>query len=167
MQKKVCIESWCLKNYDGVHEYIASLHERVLDVISTILNEIHGLDFSKKQWGLILGQWLGMWFFSLYDRYKRVENLAHTDVCVYGVKNVKATYSNYVQSTALLLNDDRYNAYIYYTICDFLGINIRKIVNKDDSKSKIVRKYFHEIIKLVCNPKKIKSTCFQKENDVC
>jgi putative transferase (TIGR04331 family) len=84
-------------------EYLDKIYESLLPKISNFLNEIHNCNFSEKFWRILIGPWLGIFIYTLYDRWK----------------NLKSSVDNYQINKVIKLNLTEEN-YIPYDNSEFL-----------------------------------------------
>jgi putative transferase (TIGR04331 family) len=49
--------------------YLRGIHEKILSELTTALNKIHSVNFSKKYWRILIGPWLYMFVEIVFDRW--------------------------------------------------------------------------------------------------
>lgn len=63
------------KKFESDFIYLDGLYERVLIALSSKLNEIHNVNYSKRYWRIFLGQWAYRFTHTLFDRWQSIEEL--------------------------------------------------------------------------------------------
>ena len=58
------------KKFSSDRKYLLNLRSRLLKQLTLTLNDIHKLDYSEKEWNLIIGRWLHIYTSVLYDRWE-------------------------------------------------------------------------------------------------
>ena len=99
--------------------YLEGIYERVLDDLVVILNEYHGLNWDRRAWTIMVGEWLRRYITILYDRYSQV----HTTLQNHNISAVYCGTVEYCQLTPLNRNmfydsykNDTWNYYLFSRI---------------------------------------------------
>ena len=58
------------KKFSSDHKYLLNLRSRLLKQLTLTLNHIHKLNYSEKEWNLIIGRWLHVYTSVLFDRWE-------------------------------------------------------------------------------------------------
>lgn len=64
-------------SYDAsldAHHYIHNLYENLLPQMGDVLNIIHGKQYSKRYWRIVIGPWLQLYLSAVYDRYVYIKH---------------------------------------------------------------------------------------------
>jgi len=106
-------------------QYIQDLNNKILPILASKLNTLHGVDHSCRYWRIILGNWLNYFVGAFFDRFTSVQNaidvkkITHTwvpaqDITSYVSKNFNE-FENW-------LGQDSYNFLIYSWIIQQLKV---------------------------------------------
>jgi len=140
-------EKWQKLNYEMVpyhwddrerfaedFKYLESTYEKYLELFSTKLNEIHGVNYSVRYWRIIIGVWLRAFIDALYDRYLSINTakesglISNTWVC---------STSAWTQTDYPSFSHDKYNLYLFSRIIKSIGgIPFEEKDQKSDFSSK-------------------------------
>ena len=55
-------------------EYLQDLHNKILPLLTSTLNELHGVDHSCRYWRITLGNWLHYFVGVFFDRFASIQN---------------------------------------------------------------------------------------------
>lgn len=124
------------------YEYCQKIHEKLLDDLTTILNEIFETDNDKMYWRILLGYWLWTFVVVFYDRYLSLSNVLNTYI------NIETTVlnkkSHIITESTLgffgLTTTDKFNLQIYSQIWENLNGNIQNNIIIEHSESRCAKK---------------------------
>lgn len=108
-----------------IYAYLNNVFERLLLVLHGQMNQIHGVNFSKRYWRIVLGSWLSNYIHVMYDRYKNLEhfikfNHGFTSICL--DKKSFIIPKDAINFVCHIREDD-YNLQIYSSILSGMGYN--------------------------------------------
>jgi putative transferase (TIGR04331 family) len=122
------------------------VEESLFNLIYTLLNKHHEVDYSKKFWRIIVGHWLRRYVDVITNRYKTIEQcLIHypvNSVTTYRSSRFSTVPIDY-RAALLDFDDDFKNNLLYTKILSFLNF---------------------ESIKIISNPLKIDKNIFEEKN---
>lgn len=104
--------------------HVRKLHEKMLPLLATALNSIHGTNHSERYWRILLGPWLQQYLSVAYDRYRCIKHA----LCEYpGLSTIGLAEQSFVVPAdtldfACLLLEDSYNLQFYTKILSALGV---------------------------------------------
>jgi len=116
------------------YEYVLSLYERTLCVLSRKMNLIHKQNRGERYWSILIGPWLAYFIMALYDRWESIRlALKKYDIgeTIILVGNGEDYVANDMEEFCKIYSiGDNWNHYIYGTILNYIGHD--KIIIKDD-----------------------------------
>ena len=74
--------------------YIQSLNNKLLPIISRKMNQIHNQNYTDRQWNLLIGYWLAQFTAVVFDRYatiinaKKINNYFETNIVLNDYENL-------------------------------------------------------------------------------
>ncbi|MCW7462969.1 LIC12162 family transferase [Leptospira limi] len=101
--------------------YLKEFHERLLSDLAVKLNEIHGVNHSKRYWRILIGPWLGYFSQMLFDRWVTIHqaldryNLSETIIIKQPEEDMIP--NGMVEFPHFFLSDE-WNHYLYATILE-------------------------------------------------
>lgn len=114
------------KDYD----YLCSVYESFLNILSSKLNEIHNVNHSLRYWRILIGPWLFYFIQSIYDRWVMLQ-IAQRDFDISGVKVISRrnheTVPNDMAEFQVWLVTDNWNEAIYGQILELMSIPIEMV----------------------------------------
>lgn len=122
--------------------YLNTVYEKYLEVLTTKLNLIHKVNYSKRYWRILIGVWLKHFIEILYDRYLSIQSLRDHDVafsyCLNLDHHLLVPFDMRDFRTKFV--SDKWNHYIYATLlgeltnikCHFIKDNTNKITKPKD-----------------------------------
>ena len=143
-------------------KYVDDFYECMLPILADKLNTIHGVNFGKKYWRILIGPWLFHYVHVLYDRYLSLKGALnkYPNLVTIGLSEesfvIPQDYNEFIK----LISDDSYNLQLYTKILDLLGEKSQKKSykvtqkyiesEKEDKRSfksylyQFIKKFFHE-----------------------
>ena len=114
--------------------YLNKFYEKVLNKLSFKLNKIHNINFSKKQWRLIIGFWLMNFITKSFDSYENLNfflknNKKKFFVDFFSIKLESIISKDYSDYTLNYINHFTYNQYLYQDLisqCFYNNFTINK-----------------------------------------
>ncbi len=104
------------------HSYLEQLHEKILDSLSILLNQIHDLDNPKSYWRIVVGRWLLTYIPILWDKWECLrfaENFCEYDKIIsLRISRKDCIPSDYTEFTDFF-HSHLWNNHIYAKIIDF------------------------------------------------
>lgn len=124
------------------YNFCENIYKKVMETLYVNLNQLHEVNISKKQWQIILGEWLTQFIYIVYYNYQKLKKAVNSD------KYEKILYSftkdNYDPVDLIHLvkfsNDLEWNERINGQIVDFLSLKKKKLRLKKIKKKIIVSK---------------------------
>lgn len=110
--------------------YIQNLYEKILEELAAKLNEIHGVNHSKRYWRIFIGPWLGYFIQMVYDRYLSIEKaISNQDIEIHFINYQTDLLipNDMTHFTKLFVSDD-WNQYLYQSILVLKGIEPKQII---------------------------------------
>ena len=126
-------------------KYLSKYYERLLSHLSYQLNNLHGKNYSKLFWRILIGPWLGTFLHVYFDRWNNVIRLLKKDkidkvIFLKLNKEILIPYDN--KELNNLFENDFWNQQLYqYVISDLL--NKKKIKFKKINQSKLKQSLSH------------------------
>ena len=120
-------------------DYLNKIYENLLPRISNFLNEIHNCKSSNKFWRILIGPWLGIFIFTLYDRWKNLK--LSVDNCridkVIKLNLIEENYVPYDNSDFLkFIQNENWNQYLYQSMFSEF-FNLGEIEESKDLKKNL------------------------------
>lgn len=115
------------KEIEAAVKYCFEVFVEFLDEITIILNEIHGLDKSRRYYHCILGHWLYMFIHQSYDKYLSLKAAIerNPDIKTYALDHEQFIVPTDVGDTLSKINYDcEYNLQMYSQIVKHLPIEV-------------------------------------------
>ena len=114
-------------------EYLCLFYHRCLKILSDILNEYHGVDYSLRYWQIIIGPWLGEFIYVVFDRWSTIKQLhiidnilEHKIIC-YDDTIVPKTFHDFADRSTR----DDWNSYFFgFLLCNYSEIPCQQIKTK-------------------------------------
>lgn len=142
--------------------------KKYLSQLTLTLNKIHNLNYDKKAYNIILGNWLKVYIHQLYEKYTMLK-FAY---CQYNIKNTYINgFKNYIpldfnDYMKYIVNNDEYNFQQYSQLINILGyrctqININYELKQKNTyslpynKKKNIIESFFNLMNLFFSPKVI------------
>ena len=138
---------------------IESVYERILTLMTNKLNILHGENYTKEYWRIIIGVWLYSFISTIFDRYK----------CLLESKkiNIKSVFiSDYPNNLSILntfsefwskVRTDEYNSLIFSDIVKVSNVLPYKIINiikrQNLQNNDIVNNKYNETLHELVNKK--------------
>lgn len=113
--------------------YLDEFYERMLIVLSSRLNQIHGVDHELRYWRILVGPWLLFFIQILFDRWTSI-NKAISEYDLIGTsiiqfKNIENFVPNDMEDFDSLIVEDEWNHMIYGSIIEFIkGVPVDYVV---------------------------------------
>lgn len=109
---------------EAAYCYVKKLHDKILPLLATALNSVHGTDRSERYWRILLGPWLQQYLSVAYDRYRCIEHALseYPDFLTIGLAEKSFVVPADTLDFACLLLEDSYNLQFYTKILSALGI---------------------------------------------
>lgn len=125
------------------YEYCQKIHEKLLDDLTTILNEIFEIDNDKMYWRILLGYWLWNFVVVFYDRYLSLRNVLNTHINIETTVLNKKSYiitESTIEFFGLTATDDNFNLQIYSQIWESINGNIQNNIIIEHTESRYAKK---------------------------
>ena len=123
-------------------DYLNKIYENLLPKISNFLNEIHNCKSSNKFWRILIGPWLGIFIFTLYDRWKNLKlsvNNCRIDKVI-KLNLIEENYVPYDNSDFLeFIQNENWNQYLYQSMFSEF-FNLDEIEESKDSEKEFIIK---------------------------
>ena len=101
------------------YKYLKVFYERALNDLSNQLNQIHGIDYSRRYWRIFIGPWLAYFIHILFDRWVCIQE-AISSYEINGTTiltgNENDLVPNDIADLCNQLSGDEWNQYIYASI---------------------------------------------------
>ena len=126
--------------------YIDNIYNELLPQIKECLNKIHGHKFSLRFWRILVGPWLGIFIFTLYDRWKNIES-ASKNFKIDKLIKLNFNEKNFVpydnKDFLGFIQNDVWNQNLYQTMFDeFFNLNQIGVLNLESTKiEKLLKKF--------------------------
>lgn len=106
--------------------YVHNTYLDILVILSRALNEIHGVDYSKRYWEILLGTWLCDFTNVVYDRLKRLQLAkgTYSDLKLIGLSPNDFVIPFDTLGFCEQLNSDIYNLQLITRLAEYMGINV-------------------------------------------
>jgi putative transferase (TIGR04331 family) len=109
----------------AAYNQVGDIYERVLPVLASAMNSMHGKNYSLRYWRILLGPWLYSYLSVMYDRYTHISSALEQFPNLTTI--VLSERSFIVPSDTLefycRLSDDSFNLQIFSNILGSLGRN--------------------------------------------
>ena len=106
------------------HIYLDKLYEKVLTEITKILNKVHGTQYSKMYWRIIIGPWLLIFIPIIFERFNQVsfavKNYTITSTKIYSFE-LEDMIPHDMNQFANFFMGDKWNQLIYSFIIKSIG----------------------------------------------
>lgn len=116
------------KRFIEAYLYLQDFYERLLQQMASLLNELHGEQYSIRYWRIIIGPWLFHYIDVIYDRYLSIQNAISKyesfDTIILAEDSFITPRSTL--ESHLLSQDDPYNLQIYSRILSTEKNNFRQ-----------------------------------------
>jgi putative transferase (TIGR04331 family) len=110
------------------YNYVMTLYERLLPIISASLNCIHNTKWNERYWRIVVGPWFHLYLHILYERYITLVNAIekYPDLITIGLSD--ASFVNPVDTLEFvgLIHDDPYNLQLYTNLLIALEIDFSR-----------------------------------------
>ncbi|PPB66808.1 LIC12162 family transferase [Campylobacter hyointestinalis] len=156
------------KEIDYGIRYCDDVYNHAIDVLSSILNKIHGLNKDLRYWDIVLRPWLFQYIQIIYDKYRHLKLAKEKYPNIYTYTLHESSYSfvnTSLMSLTKIIDSDLYNLQLYSQIAKFLEINSKDIEYdyvKDDLDITIKTKSLKE--KFLLSITKIANKIFNKKS---
>lgn len=103
---------------------VDEIYERLLPLLGSTLNGIHGTDHGQRYWRLLIGPWLQLYLSVIYDRYSHIKcALEHyPDFSTIGLSESSFVVPVDTLDFACYIKEDTFNLQIYSKILTVLGL---------------------------------------------
>ena len=124
--------------------YLEGIYEKFLPSIKDCLNKIHGCNYSLRFWRILIGPWLGIYIFTLFDRWKNLKSSTEKFKIDKVIKlnfneNFFIPYEN--KDFLSLIQNDIWNQYLYQSMFEeFFNSDQVEILNLDTVRIKEFKK---------------------------
>lgn len=130
-QSRICLVS-PLENpekAEQARQYVNETYEKVLVIMSEVLNEIHHEYRSLRYWRVVLGAWLSFFLECFYERYCSVSDalMHYPNIESIGIASSQKEIPQNYQEFSTWSQSDSYNLQIYTDIFDFLDISYSEV----------------------------------------
>jgi len=127
------------------YQYSESLTDRIMTALTVELNNIHGVNHSKRYWRILIGPWLYMFLPSLQDRWKSVEtalsNYSISETVALEIDDGKLVPQS-MHDFCLIINSDIWNHKVYLLILDhFNHSKITRVSTSTDYVKNILKPF--------------------------
>ena len=117
------------------YKYLKVFYERALNDLSNQLNQIHGIDYSRRYWRIFIGPWLAYFIHILFDRWVCIQE-AISSYEINGTTiltgNENDLVPNDIADLCNQLSGDEWNQYIYASILNtYNSISKNQIIYKN------------------------------------
>jgi len=120
---------------EEAYNYILSVYEHVLPVVSQAMNDLHEQDKSIRYWRILLGPWLQYYLSVVYDRYLHITSAlaSYPSFCTITLSEESFVVPNDTRDFSCKSSDDLYNLQIFSRILLFFGKKYteKKYLNDD------------------------------------
>jgi len=137
------------------------IYEKVLNELSEVLNNLHGLSYSKRYWQISIGFWLGLFIQIIYDRYfmikKVFDNKNIDEVFLIKTKEEDIVPNNSLDFFQFAGSSDDWNEKIFSEIISFLKPKIKisfiekEIINIKSEKNNLYYFFKKKLNRLIRN----------------
>lgn len=105
--------------------YVSELYERLLPILGSTLNTIHGTLHSQRYWRILIGPWLMHYLPAIYDRYVHLKHALeqYPDCTTIALSESSFVFPSDTSDFFDYISNDLYNLQIYTRILTELGKN--------------------------------------------
>lgn len=129
------------------YKYLINLYENLLVRLSSSLNHIHGVNYPKKYWRILIGPWLGVYVQVVFDRWEMIRKALELNEELFSIiieSNISKHVPNEMSEFLNLISSDNWNQFIFESIIlETNKIKTKKIkfnFNRRVKNSKIIIK---------------------------
>lgn len=128
------------QSYYEVNEYSVNLYEQVLPKVASVLNKIHGKNYSLRYWEILLWPWLLPYISQVYKRYVLIKTALKEQP---GFETTGLSEESFITPINTLdfmnkIEQDLYNLQLFTIMLKFLGYDFPR--KKAGQASKAVKK---------------------------
>jgi putative transferase (TIGR04331 family) len=132
----------CLNDFESIERLERKkniIKESVLQFLSCELNKLHGLNYNKRVWSILLGHWLDRFVSMVLNRYYLIDDIIKNDtiheIALLNIDYEKINVEKISNDTVFLANKNELNSRIYYHIIKFFHPSyINKIIYFNEDK---------------------------------
>ncbi len=117
-------------------EFLDTIYLTNLDKFKVFLNEYHKYDASNEQWEILIGPWLRIYVYALYDRWRTLENLSSKIDPLIFVKpyQLSELVPNNFDHFHKLFYEDQWNCQVYAILGNIMGYEVKKHISEKSLK---------------------------------
>jgi putative transferase (TIGR04331 family) len=129
------------KKFVKDQKYLNKLRIRILNSLTIKLNELHGVNYSKNEWNIIIGHWIKTYTSILFDRWEIIRFFFLKNK----IKKIKVFFIE-TNNNYLLSNDNFVENFNYSDIYNHqLFANIIKFINIKNLKVELITKFDNKL----------------------
>jgi putative transferase (TIGR04331 family) len=151
-----------LKTKDRV--YLDKTYESELESLSNTLNAYHEISLSKPNWEILIGPWLRVFIYVLYQKWLLINSIK--DKNEYSLLSIKREFSQVIPNCFNdfndLIADHEWNDYMDSLIATVLGMSVNHISPKAKQGCKKIHKKKGDIPRIKKNYQKFVTSFFSK-----
>lgn len=133
-------------NYERMHtelKLVDQIYEELLEQITLILNDYHGIFLPKKSWRIFIGTWLYSFLHTIYERYKIINFAEETrnlfssdlDICWLNFEEQDFQFISSYSSCDAMRKSDFVNQFLFQELISNLKQqNFKKVLFKSSKK---------------------------------